>query len=90
MLKIDQSFVRRLPEDQGAAYIMEAAVMLAHNLGLKAIAEGVENKQIYQFLATLGCDMAQGYLIAKPLPAEKFVEWYSQYAGVYHHSDSTP
>ena len=89
VLKIDQSFVRRLPEDQGAVYIMEAAVMLAHNLGLQAIAEGVENKQIYQFLAKLGCDMAQGYLIAKPLPAEKFVEWYSQYAGVYHHSDST-
>lgn len=89
VLKIDQSFVRRLPEDQGAIYIMEAAVMLAHNLGLQAIAEGVENKQIYQFLSTLGCDMAQGYLIAKPLPAEKFVEWYSQHAGVYHHSDST-
>lgn len=88
VLKIDQSFVRRLPEDQGAVYIMEAAVVLAHNLGLKAIAEGVENKQIYQFLATLGCDMAQGYLIAKPLPPEKFVEWYRQYAGIYHHSDS--
>lgn len=85
VLKIDQSFVRRLPEDQGAVYIMEAAIMLAHNLGLKAIAEGVENTEIYSFLSTLGCDMAQGYLISRPLPPEKFVAWYRQYAGVYYH-----
>ncbi|RYY78066.1 MAG: GGDEF domain-containing protein [Moraxellaceae bacterium] len=84
VLKIDQSFVRRLPHDQGAVYIMEAAVILAHNLGLKAIAEGVENQQIYQFLSTLGCDMAQGYLISRPLPAANFEQWYTQYEGVYH------
>jgi EAL domain-containing protein (putative c-di-GMP-specific phosphodiesterase class I) len=64
---------------------MEAAIMLAHNLGLKAIAEGVENTEIYSFLSTLGCDMAQGYLISRPLPPEKFVAWYRQYAGVYYH-----
>lgn len=84
VLKIDQSFVRRLPHDQGAVYIMEAAVILAHNLGLKAIAEGVENQQIYQFLSTLGCDMAQGYLISRPLAAEHFEHWYKQYEGIYH------
>lgn len=88
VLKIDQSFVRRLPQDQGAVHIMEAAVLLAHNMGLKAIAEGVENQQIYQFLASLGCDMAQGYLIAKPLPPEQFAAWYRQQAGVYRHSNS--
>lgn len=76
LIKIDQSFVRRLPYDKGATYILDAAVMLAHNLGIKAIAEGVENKEVYEFLSHIGCDMAQGYLISCPMPAQDFEKWY--------------
>lgn len=77
LIKIDQSFVRRLPSDQGAAYILEAAVMLSHNMGIKAIAEGVENKEVYKFLENIGCDMAQGYMISRPMPAKDFEKWYT-------------
>lgn len=76
LIKIDQSFVRRLPSDKGATYILDAAVMLAHNMGIKAIAEGVENKEVYEFLSHIGCDMAQGYMISRPLPALDFEKWY--------------
>lgn len=83
LIKIDQSFVRRLPEDKGAASILEAAVMLAHKMGIKAIAEGVETREVYDFLGNIGCDMAQGYLISRPLPAAEFVEWHSRCGGRY-------
>ena len=86
VLKIDQSFVRRLPDDQGAAYIIEAAVTLAHNLGLKAIAEGVENRDVYELLQSMNCDMVQGYMVSHPLPAPAFVAWYRLYAGYYHYA----
>ena len=83
LIKIDQSFVQRLPSDQGAAYILEAAVMLAHNMGIKAIAEGVENKEVYDFLYDLGCDMAQGYMISRPMSAKEFGIWYKACHGRY-------
>ena len=83
LIKIDQSFVRRLPSDQGAAYILDAAVMLAHNMGIKAIAEGVENKEIYDFLTDIGCDMAQGYAISRPLSAEDFEKWFKANQGQF-------
>ncbi len=83
LIKIDQSFVQRLPSDKGAAYILEAAVMLAHNMGIKAIAEGVENKAVYDFLHDLGCDMAQGFMISRPMSAKEFGEWYKACDGRY-------
>lgn len=83
VLKIDQSFVRRLFIDQGANYILEAAIMLAHNLGIAAIAEGVETQEVYDFLKRLGCDKAQGYLISKPISAANFEAWYMANQGVY-------
>jgi EAL domain-containing protein (putative c-di-GMP-specific phosphodiesterase class I)/GGDEF domain-containing protein len=83
LIKIDQSFVQRLPSDNGAAYILEASVMLAHNMGIKAIAEGVENKEVFDFLYDLGCDMAQGYLISRPMSAKNFEIWYRACDGRY-------
>ena len=69
LVKIDQSFIHRLPTDKGAISILEAAVMLAHKMGIKAIAEGVETKEVYDFLSNIGCDLAQGFLISRPLSA---------------------
>lgn len=83
LIKIDQSFVRRLPIDKGAAHIVEAAVTLAHKMGMKTIAEGVENREAYDLLARLGCDIAQGFMISRPLPAADFEKWYLQREGYF-------
>jgi EAL domain-containing protein (putative c-di-GMP-specific phosphodiesterase class I)/GGDEF domain-containing protein len=86
LVKIDQSFVRRLPADKGSISILEAAVMLAHKMGIRAIAEGVENREVYDFLGNIGCDMAQGFLISRPLSAADFTKWYIQCSGRYLHT----
>ncbi len=82
-IKIDRSFVSRAPADKGASYILEAAVMLARRMGIKSIAEGVEDRGVYDFLSNIGCDIAQGFLISRPLPERDFAEWYTQCGGRY-------
>jgi diguanylate cyclase (GGDEF)-like protein len=74
-LKLDKSFVMRMTEDAGAAAIVRTTVDLAHSLGLTMVAEGVENEAALAELARLGCDLAQGYHISKPLPAEQLTGW---------------
>jgi EAL domain-containing protein (putative c-di-GMP-specific phosphodiesterase class I) len=74
-LKLDKSFVMRMTEDAGAAAIVRTTVDLAHSLGLTMVAEGVENEAALAELARLGCDLAQGYHISKPLPAERLTGW---------------
>lgn len=86
IIKIDQCFVRDLPAEKGAVNIVEAAVTLAHKMGMKVIAEGVEHRAAYDFLQSAGCDMAQGYLLSKPLAAEEFERWYQACGGRYAHS----
>jgi diguanylate cyclase (GGDEF)-like protein/PAS domain S-box-containing protein len=69
-LKIDRSFVWALDNDTERHEIVQSIVMLAHNLGMTAIAEGVETPEQLQRLRDFNCDLAQGYLLAKPLPTE--------------------
>ena len=69
-LKIDRSFVSRIPEQGNNKQIIETIVTLAHQLGMKAIAEGVETPQQLNQLVALKCDEAQGYLFSKPLERE--------------------
>jgi len=71
-LKIDQSFVRNLGVDQSDLALSEAIVVMAHKLGMKVIAEGVETEQQRDILISIGCDFAQGYLYSKPVPKEQF------------------
>ncbi len=71
-LKIDQSFVRNLATDANDMALSEAIIVMAHKLGMKVIAEGVETQAQQALLDAVGCDYAQGYLFAKPLPAEQF------------------
>jgi diguanylate cyclase (GGDEF)-like protein/PAS domain S-box-containing protein len=71
-LKIDQSFVRNLHSDAEEFALCEAIIVMAHKLGIKVIAEGVETQQQCDLLAAAGCDYAQGYLFSKPVPADDF------------------
>lgn len=71
-VKIDGSIVRRLPFDPHAQGFIEATVVLARKLGMKIIAEGVENAEQYDYLKALGCDFAQGFFIGNPAPAEHY------------------
>jgi diguanylate cyclase (GGDEF)-like protein len=76
-LKIDKSFVVDLLANENDATIVKATVNLAHNLGLKVTAEGVESMEIMNRLMDYGCDVAQGYFLSKPLPAQDFSVWAS-------------
>ncbi len=71
-LKIDQSFVRNLATDSNDMALSEAIIVMAHKLGLKVIAEGVETEAQRRLLSAAGCDYAQGYLFSKPLVPEEF------------------
>ena len=74
-LKIDKSFVRNLATDPSDRAIVRSAVELAHNLGLQVVAEGVEDTVSYQQLSKLGCDLAQGYYMGKPMPVAELERW---------------
>ncbi len=75
-LKIDQGFVRGIPDDAGDLILSQAVIVLGHSLGLAVIAEGVENEAQQQILATSGCEEAQGYLYSPPLAADAFIQWW--------------
>jgi EAL domain-containing protein (putative c-di-GMP-specific phosphodiesterase class I) len=69
-LKIDRSFVQHAHQNPDDAILVRSTIELAHRLGLKVVAEGVEDDACYEFLRTSGCDMIQGYLISKPVPLQ--------------------
>ncbi|HBN90101.1 EAL domain-containing protein [Rheinheimera aquimaris] len=71
-LKIDQSFVRDLPDNPGACQIVSAIIAMAKALGLDVIAEGIEHQQQLEFLRQAGCNQGQGYLVSAPRPAQEF------------------
>ncbi|HWT53190.1 MAG TPA: EAL domain-containing protein [Rhodocyclaceae bacterium] len=74
-LKIDRAFIRDLPDNSTSATIARAIVSLGHNLGYRVIAEGIETEAQWSFLQAEGCDEGQGYLLARPMPAEQFESW---------------
>lgn len=74
-VKIDQSFVMQMEERVESATIVHSIIDLAHHLRLKVVAEGVENRGVWERLASLGCDVAQGHYLSPPLPAEEFPAW---------------
>jgi EAL domain-containing protein (putative c-di-GMP-specific phosphodiesterase class I) len=70
-LKIDISFVRDVCDHEDARTMVETMVMLAHRLGLKTCAEGVETQAILDYLESVTCDRAQGYFIGRPMPGDQ-------------------
>lgn len=80
-LKIDRSFIKDLMTDSDDSAIVTAIITMAHSLGLKVIAEGVETAQQLQRLQELGCDRAQGYLLGRPMPPHEITAMLSQKTG---------
>lgn len=74
-LKIDKSFALQMDKNENDAKIVHTIIELGHSLGLKVVAEGVETQQAWDMLKEYGCDVAQGYLMSKPIPITKFIEW---------------
>jgi EAL domain-containing protein (putative c-di-GMP-specific phosphodiesterase class I) len=75
VLKIDKSFVQNLGTNDEDDAIVRSTIDLAHNLNLLVVAEGVESEEILSRLAALGCDMAQGYCLSRPVPADELTPW---------------
>ncbi len=71
-LKVDRSFIRDIPQDRNGEAIVRAIVVMAHSLGIKVIAEGVESREQLDFLLDQKCDEIQGYYFSKPVPAGDF------------------
>ena len=78
VLKIDQSFIKNLPDDQDDAAIVRAIIALAYSLGLGVLAEGVETLEIQSFLISENCHSFQGYLFCKPVPPKEFQDFVEQ------------
>jgi diguanylate cyclase (GGDEF)-like protein/PAS domain S-box-containing protein len=74
-LKIDKGFVRALATDATDAAIVASTVALGHALGLRVVAEGIEDRATWDLLVAQGCDVAQGYYLSRPLPAEALARW---------------
>jgi diguanylate cyclase (GGDEF)-like protein/PAS domain S-box-containing protein len=74
-IKVDKSFVFGLTSNEADAVIVRTMIDLGHNLGKQVCAEGVENEQTWRQLLEMGCDLAQGYWISRPLPATQFMQW---------------
>lgn len=75
VLKIDQSFVRNMLEDKGDMAIVQGVIALARAFERKTVAEGIETAAHYQALLDMGCEFGQGYGIARPMPADKLMNW---------------
>jgi diguanylate cyclase (GGDEF)-like protein len=74
-LKIDKSFVQDLATDEGDGVIVRSTIEMGHNLGLRVVAEGVEDESTMQMLRAWRCDVLQGYAISRPLPQDQVADW---------------
>ncbi len=74
-IKIDRSFVMNMAESDNDAVIVRSTIDLARNLGLQVVAEGVETEQAWDHLSQLGCTLAQGYYLSRPVPAAELTDW---------------
>jgi len=74
-LKIDQGFISKLNTDETARAIVKTCIMLGHELNMKVVAEGVEDEKVLEQLRLMGCDVAQGYYVSRPLASDDLVDW---------------
>ncbi len=78
-LKIDQSFVSYMLENKMDQHIVKTVIKMAQGFDLKVVAEGIEDLETFLALKQLGCDIAQGYYLAKPMPQQEFIKWLQDY-----------
>ena len=86
-IKIDRSFVQDMTSNESDAVIVRSVIDLGHNLGLCVVAEGVENRETWDMLAAMGCDVAQGFYLSRPLPPDELDIWLERSPG---HSRFSP
>lgn len=86
-IKIDREFVREITSDAGDRQLVSTAIDMAHNLGLEVVAEGVETEEQLALLATLKCDVAQGFLFSKPLPANEISRMVAEHVATHINPD---
>jgi len=84
-IKIDKSFVMNMTKDSTANAIVESCIMLSHKLNMTCVAEGVESQQHLCLLASMGCDMAQGYYYARPMPGNELNSWLNLHSRKAHY-----
>ena len=82
-VKIDRSFVRHLAERADDRAIVRAVIGLGHDLGLRVVAEGVEDEASWRLLESFECDLVQGYYLARPMPAEAMTPWLAEHFAAY-------
>jgi EAL domain-containing protein (putative c-di-GMP-specific phosphodiesterase class I) len=79
-LKLDRSFITSITDSPRNSAIVQSTIMLSHALGLTVVAEGVETPDEMRWLREHGCDVAQGYGIARPMPADQLHDWIRSFA----------
>lgn len=79
-LKVDQSFIRNIVSDSRSLAVTETIIALGKRLGVKVVAEGIETEAAFNLLRECKCDLGQGYLLSKPMPAEQFRRWHQQHS----------
>ncbi len=82
-IKVDKSFVMTAMQSQESRTLIKSIIDLGHNLGLRTTAEGVEDRPTMDYLKSVGCDLAQGYFIARPMPGDEAVAWATQYQAYF-------
>jgi EAL domain-containing protein (putative c-di-GMP-specific phosphodiesterase class I) len=90
VLKIDRSFVTDLATDAGDRAIVRSTIDLAHNLGLRVVAEGVEDEEALVGLTRLGCDHAQGFHLCRPMPPDLLIIELRRFARTSSHPPQDP
>lgn len=79
-LKIDQSLIAEIAVSARDAFIVKSLIDLGHNLGLRTVAEGIEDAETFQRLTLMGCDVGQGYHIARPMSSTSLWQWHLDHA----------
>jgi len=80
-IKVDKAFVMEMNVEKNDEMIVRTVINLAHNLGLRVVAEGIECEEVWDTLVALECNIAQGYFLSPPVPAETFNSWYVEHRG---------
>jgi EAL domain-containing protein (putative c-di-GMP-specific phosphodiesterase class I) len=83
-LKIDRSFVSGANHDDSKRAILESSIELAKKMDIKTVAEGIETEEDWELVKSLGCNLGQGYFIAKPMAAPELVQWLADWNRDHH------